>query len=119
MPVLGVIADYRAKEDVLEILGFLTSEWVQTLTEGALALKKQEFQNARCEVARVVTGVKRKLGSEGPFVMRDNRVGREREEREAREAMARIRSSRGMSGRLLRYCRRRQRSTRPCTTGGS
>jgi transcription initiation protein SPT3 len=90
---LGIIADHQAKEDVLEILGLLTSEWVQTLTEKASAVKEQEIKNARCEIARVKAGVKRKLEGEGPFVMRADGVEREREEREereTREAMAKI-----------------------------
>ncbi|KAK4104376.1 hypothetical protein N658DRAFT_418686 [Parathielavia hyrcaniae] len=44
---LGVISDHRAKDDALEMLGFLTSEWVQVLTENALAIKEQEKMAVR------------------------------------------------------------------------
>ncbi|KAH6641907.1 transcription initiation factor IID, 18kD subunit-domain-containing protein [Chaetomium tenue] len=43
---LGVIIDHRAKDDVLEILGFLTSEWVQKLTERALQVQRQEARES-------------------------------------------------------------------------
>lgn len=39
---LGVIADYKASEEVPGILGFLVSEWVQSITEEALRIKRQE-----------------------------------------------------------------------------
>ncbi|KAK4121164.1 hypothetical protein N657DRAFT_673524 [Parathielavia appendiculata] len=39
---LGVISDHRSKDDVLEMLGFLTGERVRVLTEKALADKEQE-----------------------------------------------------------------------------
>ncbi|KAK3296615.1 transcription initiation factor IID, 18kD subunit-domain-containing protein [Chaetomium fimeti] len=69
---LGVIADHRAKDDVLEILGFLTSEWVQTLTERALEVQRQEKTiESASAVGRV--GLKRKL-NEGPFTLRNDEV---------------------------------------------
>jgi transcription initiation protein SPT3 len=80
---LGVIADHRAKDDVVEILGVLTSEWVQTLTEKALVVKGQEVRNAWCESAQGKAGVKRKLEGEWPDVTSDNGVNRESKERKA------------------------------------
>ena len=71
---LGVIADHVAKEDVPEILGFLTSEWVQTLTERALVAKEQESRAAEAEAARVFAGVKRKRGGSELFLMRNGGV---------------------------------------------
>ena len=68
---LGVIAEHVAKEDVLEILGFLTSEWVQTLTERALVAKLQEANAAEVEAARVFAGMKRKRGGCDLFLVRD------------------------------------------------
>jgi transcription initiation protein SPT3 len=60
---LGVIADHRAKDDLPEILGFLTNEWVQTLTEQALVVKEQETR----AMARRGPGVGRKFYDSGPF----------------------------------------------------
>jgi transcription initiation protein SPT3 len=40
---LGVIAEHRATDDVLDILSFLTFEMVQRLTERALAIQDQEM----------------------------------------------------------------------------
>ncbi|KAK3904143.1 heterokaryon incompatibility protein-domain-containing protein [Staphylotrichum tortipilum] len=71
---LGVIADHVAKEDVLEILGFLTSEWVQTLTDRALVAKRQEAKAAEAEAARRLAGVKRKRDDSGTFLMRNGGV---------------------------------------------
>ncbi|KAH6838364.1 transcription initiation factor IID, 18kD subunit-domain-containing protein [Chaetomium sp. MPI-CAGE-AT-0009] len=67
---LGVIADHKAKDDVLEILGFLTSEWVHALTERALEVQQQEMAIDSASTTEMV-GVKRKLKNEGPFTMRD------------------------------------------------
>ncbi len=39
---LGIIAEHRSSDDVLDILGFLTSEMVQHLTTLALAFREQE-----------------------------------------------------------------------------
>ncbi|KAH8198193.1 hypothetical protein TruAng_007620 [Truncatella angustata] len=39
---LGVIAEHKPSDDVLEILGFLTADMVQRLTEMALAMQKLE-----------------------------------------------------------------------------
>ncbi|KAH8621933.1 hypothetical protein IG631_23328 [Alternaria alternata] len=39
---LGVIADHKPTDDVLDILGFLTCEMVQALTELALEIQEQE-----------------------------------------------------------------------------
>jgi len=68
---LGVIADHRARDDVLEILGFLTSEWVQTLTEEALVTKEQETRAFKYDNARQRVGAKRKFDDmdSGPFWM--------------------------------------------------
>ncbi|KAK4151131.1 transcription initiation factor IID, 18kD subunit-domain-containing protein [Chaetomidium leptoderma] len=74
---LGVVADYRAKDDVLEILGFLTSEWVQTLTERALVVKEQEARAKKFEDAQRKAGLKRKLEEPGPFSVRDDERKRE------------------------------------------
>ncbi|KAL0933741.1 spt3 [Colletotrichum truncatum] len=43
---LGVIAENRLNDDVLDILGFLASEMVQNLTEEALKVQKQELARA-------------------------------------------------------------------------
>lgn len=40
---LGVIADNKGTDDVLDILGFLTTEAVQRLTEEALGIQQQEL----------------------------------------------------------------------------
>ncbi|KAH6977597.1 transcription initiation factor IID, 18kD subunit-domain-containing protein [Ilyonectria sp. MPI-CAGE-AT-0026] len=40
---LGVIADHKPNDDVLDILGFLTCEMVQRLTEVALAIQAREM----------------------------------------------------------------------------
>lgn len=64
---LGVIADHRGKDDVLEMLGFLTSEWVQTLTEEAMAAQEQETRTRGCEVIGQNAGFKRKFDDTGPF----------------------------------------------------
>lgn len=64
---LGVITDHRAKDDVLEILGFLASEWVQKLTERALQVQQQEVRESAGVNGR--TGSKRKY-DDGPFSMR-------------------------------------------------
>lgn len=56
---LGLIADYKSTDDVLEILGFLTSEWVQSLTEHALANKEQEVRAAKAGNAGGNTRTKR------------------------------------------------------------
>lgn len=74
---LGVIADHRAKDDIPEILGFLTSEWVQTLTEQALAVKEQETKSMECEMAWRGVGVKRRFDNTGPFSLP---YGEERED---------------------------------------
>ncbi|KAL2016435.1 hypothetical protein VTK56DRAFT_3522 [Thermocarpiscus australiensis] len=58
---LGVLADYKSSEDVIEVLGFLCSEWVQTLTEGALAAKETEARALECDLARL--RAKAKAGS--------------------------------------------------------
>lgn len=60
---LGVIADHRAKDDLQEILGFLTNEWVQTLTEQALFVNEQDTR----AMARRGPGVGRKFYDSGPF----------------------------------------------------
>lgn len=65
---LGVITDHRAKDDVLEILGFLTSEWVRTLTERALEAQRREIKESAGDNDRA--GMKRKY-NDGPFAMRD------------------------------------------------
>jgi transcription initiation protein SPT3 len=70
---LGVIADHRAKDDLPEILGFLTNEWVQTLTEQALAVKEQGMRAMACRGA----GVGRTFYDSGPFSLPD---GEEMEE---------------------------------------
>lgn len=41
---LGSIADHKSNDDVLDILGFLTSEMVQRLTGLALAIQRREMQ---------------------------------------------------------------------------
>ena len=71
---LGVIADHRAKDDVLEILGFLTSEWVQTLTEEALIAKEQEARALKYDNVRQRARAKRKVDDmdSGPFWMGDD-----------------------------------------------
>lgn len=74
---LGVIGDHRAKDDMPEILGFLTSEWVQILTEQALAVKEQEAKTLKCQMARRGAGVKRKFDESGPFSLPE---GGERDE---------------------------------------
>jgi hypothetical protein len=63
---LGSIADHRAKDDVMEILGFLTSEWVQTLTERTLEIQWQETRDMEF-MGR--TGSKRKF-DDGPFTLK-------------------------------------------------
>jgi transcription initiation protein SPT3 len=73
---LGVTADHRGKDDVVEILGFLTSEWVQTLTERALGVKEQELRALKYESVKVRAGVKRKFNESGPFTMRDGEGGK-------------------------------------------
>ncbi|GAB1315275.1 Transcription initiation protein spt3 [Madurella fahalii] len=65
---LGMIADYKSTEDVLEILGFLTSEWVQSLTEHAVAAKEQEARAAKVGHVRERTRTKKK-SVEGLFSM--------------------------------------------------
>ncbi|KAK4039877.1 transcription initiation factor IID, 18kD subunit-domain-containing protein [Parachaetomium inaequale] len=72
---LGVIADHRRKDNVLEILGFLTSEWVRTLTERALEVKEQELRALKYAAAKARAGVKRKFDEPGPFTMRDGEDG--------------------------------------------
>jgi hypothetical protein len=63
---LGVVADYRSTDDVLEVLGFLTSEWVQSLTEGAIAVQAQEARAADANGGNEGVVVKRNT-VEGPF----------------------------------------------------
>ncbi|KAK4234053.1 transcription initiation factor IID, 18kD subunit-domain-containing protein [Achaetomium macrosporum] len=62
---LGVVADHKAKEkeNVLEILGFLAYDWVQTLTERAVAVAALEEREQGTDIT---AGVKRKW--EGPFM---------------------------------------------------
>ncbi|CRK11451.1 hypothetical protein BN1723_001789 [Verticillium longisporum] len=38
----GIVTDSKPSDDIVDILGFLTFEMVQTLTEGALKVKEQE-----------------------------------------------------------------------------
>lgn len=66
---LGVIADHRAKDDVVEILGFLISEWVQALTERALEIQRQETRDME-STGRI--GSKRKFDG-GPFTLRHDK----------------------------------------------
>jgi transcription initiation protein SPT3 len=77
---LGVIAEHRGKDDVLEILGFLTSEWVQMLTERALEVKEQELRTLKYAAAKVRAGVKRKFDQLGPFTMRDGELEKDADE---------------------------------------
>jgi transcription initiation protein SPT3 len=46
----GIVTDSKPSDDIVDILGFLTFEMVQTLTEVALKVKEQE------DVARAVSG---------------------------------------------------------------
>lgn len=59
---LGTIATHKKNEDVLEILGFLTSEMVQNLTMAALQLQKQELGQVSAPDPRDTTDRKTSLG---------------------------------------------------------
>lgn len=59
----GVVTDSKPSDDIVDILGFLTFEMVQTLTEVALKVKEQEDM-ARAQTGAMVEGgtsKKRKL----------------------------------------------------------
>ncbi|KAH6869774.1 transcription initiation factor IID, 18kD subunit-domain-containing protein, partial [Thelonectria olida] len=69
---LGVIAEHKPSDDSLDILGFLTCEMVQKLTEMALAIQQQEFrsrQSMRCE--STPSG-----DASGPGLFRESNAGR-------------------------------------------
>ncbi|KAF4981224.1 hypothetical protein FDECE_17727 [Fusarium decemcellulare] len=62
---LGIIADHRPSDDSLDILGFITCEMVQRLTEIALSIQRQELRahpGANKEPLRATDG-----SSLGPF----------------------------------------------------
>lgn len=59
----GVVTDSKPSDDIVDILGFLTFEMVQTLTEVALKVKEQEDM-ARAQTGALIecgTNKKRKL----------------------------------------------------------
>ncbi|KAL2169523.1 hypothetical protein VTG60DRAFT_5916 [Thermothelomyces hinnuleus] len=64
-------------DDVLEIVGFLACEWVQTLTERALAVKKKEEEEEEKLRRRRRRKGATMAGGTGPFVTRDHGNGDE------------------------------------------
>lgn len=57
----GVVTDSRPNDDIVDILGFLTFEIVQTLTEGALKVKEQADRGKKgAEITSGENGKKRK-----------------------------------------------------------
>lgn len=71
---LGEVAGVK-DDDLIEMLGFLMTEWVQRLTEVALGAKKQEDQAGRAErAAREKTAWERGLGG-GLFTLKRKRGG--------------------------------------------
>ena len=57
----GVVTDSRPSDDIVDILGFLTFEMVQTLTEVALDVKEQEDVLHRAQSGDAAGAKKRKL----------------------------------------------------------
>ena len=57
----GVVTDSRPSDDIVDILGFLTFEMVQTLTEVALDVKEQEDVLHRAQSGDKAGAKKRKL----------------------------------------------------------
>ena len=53
---IGVVTDGKPNDDVVDILGFLTFEIVQTLTEEALKIKAQEDASAKLQGGGKATG---------------------------------------------------------------
>lgn len=62
---LGVIADHRAGDDVLDVLGFVTSEMVKRLTAEAMAVQAREGLGVR--VVAVAATAREKATAEGLF----------------------------------------------------
>ncbi|KAK9773556.1 hypothetical protein SCAR479_09700 [Seiridium cardinale] len=63
----GVVTDSKPSDDVVDILGFLTFEMVQTLTEEALKIKEQEDMWKERTGGESSSSKKRKLGPGGLF----------------------------------------------------
>ncbi|KAK4080386.1 hypothetical protein Trihar35433_1491 [Trichoderma harzianum] len=63
----GVVTDSKPSDDIVDILGFLTFEMVQTLTEVALKVKEQE------DISRAQTGAS--TGDSGPNKKRKHQQG--------------------------------------------
>lgn len=57
----GVVTDSKPNDDIVDILGFLTFEIVQTLTEEALKIKEQEDLGNKANSGGEQAGKKRKL----------------------------------------------------------
>lgn len=63
----GVVTDSKPSDDIVDILGFLTFEMVQTLTEEALKIKENEDQHRERNGDSASAAKKRKYPSEGLF----------------------------------------------------
>ena len=63
----GVVTDSKPSDDIVDILGFLTFEMVQTLTEEALKIKENEDQHRERNGDGASAAKKRKYPSEGLF----------------------------------------------------
>lgn len=65
----GIVTDSKPSDDIVDILGFLTFEMVQTLTEVALSVKEQEdfLHRAQSGVEKATGGAKKRKLNQGLF----------------------------------------------------
>ncbi|CAI4210709.1 unnamed protein product [Parascedosporium putredinis] len=99
----GIVTDSKPSDDIVDILGFLTFEMVQTLTEVALSVKEQEdfLHRAQSGVEKATGGAKKRKLNQGLF---DPRARADRP------------SSPATSQRHLDACSSAPRSQGPCLT---
>lgn len=63
----GIVTDSKPSDDIVDILGFLTFEMVQTLTETALKAKEQEDMARAQDGGDIAAGTKKRKHQQGLF----------------------------------------------------
>lgn len=111
----GIVTDSKPSDDIVDILGFLTFEMVQTLTEEALKIKENEDQHRERtgggEQAAGNAAKKRKMGGLGGGLFDPPSEGRTPvEPRHIQEAFRRLQGRSKKSRAMLNGTRIQQRT---------
>ncbi|KAK4176914.1 transcription initiation factor IID, 18kD subunit-domain-containing protein [Triangularia setosa] len=110
----GIVTDSKPSDDIVDILGFLTFEMVQTLTEEALKIKENEDQHRERtgggEAAGNAAAKKRKMGGVGGLFDPPSEGRTPVEPRHIQEAFRRLQARNKKSRAMLNGTRIQQRS---------